>query len=58
MERETDATAAEIQSFFAQGMLCNVIAAMQIDGLDEHWVEVLTTGRRHGLPVISFFPTW
>jgi AcrR family transcriptional regulator len=43
VERETDATAEEIQSFFAQGMLCNVIAAMQIDGLQEHWAEVLTT---------------
>lgn len=42
LERETDATSAEVQSFFAKGMLCNVIAAMDIDGLDEHWAEVLT----------------
>jgi hypothetical protein len=24
-------------------MLCNVIAAMQIDGLQEHWAEVLSS---------------
>jgi AcrR family transcriptional regulator len=41
-ERESGAEPAEVQAFFAQGMLCNVIAAMQIDDLDEHWAEVLT----------------
>ena len=42
-ERESDATPLEIQQFFARGMLCNVIAAMEIDGLDEHWAAVLTS---------------
>ena len=48
VERETDATPEEIQRFFAQGMLCNVIAAMQIDGLGEHWAEVLTKDHDEG----------
>jgi AcrR family transcriptional regulator len=43
VERESGATAVEVQRFFAHGMLCNVIAAMQIDGLDEHWAWVLTS---------------
>jgi AcrR family transcriptional regulator len=41
VERESDASPLEIQQFFARGMLCNVIAAMQIKDLDEHWAEVL-----------------
>jgi AcrR family transcriptional regulator len=43
VERESGAEPIEIQSFFARGMLCNVIAAMQIDGLPEHWAEVLSS---------------
>jgi AcrR family transcriptional regulator len=43
VERESGATPQEVQRFFAHGMLCNVIAAMQIDGLDEHWAWVLTS---------------
>jgi AcrR family transcriptional regulator len=43
VERETEASPLEIQQFFARGMLCNVIAAMQIPDLDEHWAEVLTS---------------
>jgi len=42
VERETGAQPREIQAFFAHGMLCNVLAAMEIDGLEEHWAEVLT----------------
>jgi AcrR family transcriptional regulator len=42
VEREWDASPREIQEFFAHGMLCNVIAAMQIEDLDERWAEVLT----------------
>jgi AcrR family transcriptional regulator len=42
VERETGATPVELQQFFARGMLCNVIAAMQIHDLDQHWAEVLT----------------
>jgi AcrR family transcriptional regulator len=43
VERETDATPLEVQQFFARGMLCNLIAAMEIESLEEHWAEVLTT---------------
>jgi hypothetical protein len=43
VERGSGATPHEVQRFFARGMLCNVIAAMQIDGLDEHWAWVLTS---------------
>jgi hypothetical protein len=32
-----------VQAFFAHGMLCNVIAAMQIGDLKERWAQVLTT---------------
>lgn len=42
VEREWPAPASEIQAFFAHGMLCNVIATMQIEGLEERWAEVLT----------------
>jgi AcrR family transcriptional regulator len=43
VEREWPTSPEEMQVFFAHGMLCNVIAAMQIEGLDEHWAEVLTS---------------
>jgi AcrR family transcriptional regulator len=42
-EREWPTSPAEMQAFFAHGMLCNVIAAMEIEGLHERWAEVLTT---------------
>jgi AcrR family transcriptional regulator len=48
VERESGATPQEVQRFFARGMLCNVIAAMQIDGLDEHWAWVLTSADAAG----------
>jgi AcrR family transcriptional regulator len=44
VEREWDASPAEIQAFFAHGMLCNVIGAMQLGDLQEPWAEVLTNG--------------
>jgi len=40
-ERASGASPREVQRFFARGMLCNVSAAMQIYGLDEHWARVL-----------------
>ncbi len=43
VERETEATPLEVQQFFARGMLCNLIAAMEIGDLQEHWAEVLTS---------------
>ena len=46
VERESGASPQEIQLFFAHGMLCNVIAAMQIDELGEHWAEVLAHAAR------------
>jgi AcrR family transcriptional regulator len=49
-ERESDATPLEIQQFFARGMLCNVIAAMQLDDIDEHWAEVLTSADGEDCP--------
>jgi AcrR family transcriptional regulator len=50
VERESDATPLEIQDFFARGMLCNVIAAMQIDGVQERWAEVLTSADADSCP--------
>ncbi len=44
VEREWTASPAEVQAFFAHGMLCNVIAAMEIGDLHERWADVLTTG--------------
>lgn len=35
----------EIQRFFAIGMLINVIAAMDAQGLDEPWIAALMTGK-------------
>jgi len=42
VERESGASPLEIQQFFARGMLCNVIAATQMDEIDEHWAHVLS----------------
>jgi AcrR family transcriptional regulator len=44
VDREWGATPGEIQAFFAHGMLCNVIAAMQLSDLHDPWAEVLTNG--------------
>jgi AcrR family transcriptional regulator len=41
VERETDATPQEIRTFFAHGMLLNVLVAMRADESDAHWAEVL-----------------
>ena len=41
IERYTDAGAEEIQSFFAFGMLCNVMSAIDPDHTGEHWAQVL-----------------
>jgi AcrR family transcriptional regulator len=41
VERETGADAQEVRTFFAHGMLLNVLAAMQAQDVDEHWAEVL-----------------
>jgi AcrR family transcriptional regulator len=42
-ERETGVSPIEIQHFFARGMLCNVIAAMELRDLDERWAQVLVS---------------
>jgi len=42
-ERETGASPLELQQFFARGMLCNVIAAMQLEEVPEDWAELLTS---------------
>jgi AcrR family transcriptional regulator len=41
VERESGASAEEVRNFFAQGMLLNVLAAMQAQDVDEHWAHVL-----------------
>ena len=42
-ERASGASPQRVQQFFARGMLCNVSAAMQIYGLDQHWAQVLVS---------------
>jgi AcrR family transcriptional regulator len=41
VERETDATPQEVRTFFAHGMLLNVLAAVQARDVDAHWATVL-----------------
>ena len=41
VERESGAGAEEVRDFFAQGMLLNVLVAMQAQDVDEHWAQVL-----------------
>jgi AcrR family transcriptional regulator len=41
VERVSGASPQRVQQFFARGMLCNVTAALQLYGLDEHWAQVL-----------------
>jgi AcrR family transcriptional regulator len=41
VERESGAPPEEVRAFFAQGMLCNVLAAMDAGALDEPWARVL-----------------
>jgi AcrR family transcriptional regulator len=41
IERESGAGAEAVQGFFAQGMLVNVLAALQADAVDDHWAAVL-----------------
>jgi AcrR family transcriptional regulator len=43
VERETGAEPEDVQIFFAQGMLLNVLAAMQAQDVDEHWAHLLLT---------------
>jgi AcrR family transcriptional regulator len=44
VEKESGAPAEEISSFFARGMLINVLAAMDIEAhAGEHWAQVLLT---------------
>jgi hypothetical protein len=40
-QRVSGADDGEIARFFAQGMLLNVLAAMQAQDVDEHWAQVL-----------------
>jgi AcrR family transcriptional regulator len=43
VQRETGAPPADVQRFFAKGMLLNVLTAMRADEVDEPWAHVLTT---------------
>jgi len=42
VDEHTDSTDEEIRAFFAQGMLMNVLAAIDAKGLDESWAQVLS----------------
>jgi AcrR family transcriptional regulator len=44
VERETGAGPDEVRTFFAHGMLLNVLAAMQAEDVDAHWAHVLLQG--------------
>ena len=46
VERETGADAEGVRSFFAEGMLLNVLAAMQAQDVDAHWAHVLLKAPR------------
>ena len=41
VERESGATGEEVRTFFAHGMLLNVLAAMRAEESDAHWAQVL-----------------
>ena len=41
VERETGADPEAVQSFFAHGMLMNVMASIGAAGVDQHWARVL-----------------
>ncbi len=41
VERETGADAEQVRTFFAHGMLLNVLAAMGAEEVDAHWAKVL-----------------
>jgi AcrR family transcriptional regulator len=41
VEHETGAAPQEVRTFFAHGMLLNVLAAMQASDVDAHWATVL-----------------
>ncbi len=50
VERETEAAPEEVSSFFATGMLMNVMAALDAESLDDHWAEILTSHPTHDDP--------
>jgi AcrR family transcriptional regulator len=41
VERESGADAEQVRTFFAHGMLLNVLVAMRADDSDAHWAHVL-----------------
>ena len=41
IERESGAGPEAVRSFFAEGMLLNVLAALRADEVDDHWAKVL-----------------
>ncbi len=44
VERESKAPADELKRWFAHGMLCNVMAAIDADHLDAKWAKALASG--------------
>jgi len=47
VERESGAGPEDLQAWFAHGMLCNVMAAIDADGLNDSWAKALTHSERH-----------
>lgn len=46
--RESKAPASELKTWFAHGMLCNVMAAIDADHLDADWARALASGEGGG----------
>jgi AcrR family transcriptional regulator len=42
VQRESGASPEELQPWFAHGMLCNVMASIDADQLDDEWAKALT----------------
>jgi AcrR family transcriptional regulator len=48
VERESGAAPEELKTWFAHGMLCNVMAAIDAEQLDEPWARALTGDEETG----------
>jgi AcrR family transcriptional regulator len=46
VERVSGASPEEIQPFFAMGMLCNVVTAMDLRSVDERWAKLLVPEKK------------
>jgi AcrR family transcriptional regulator len=50
ISEQTGAPDEEIRGFFATGMLCNVMSALDADDLDEPWARTLSMSDKDALP--------